>query len=1043
MVSSSSESIAGRPSATAVVASTPPGSPPEAALTFLFTDVEGSTRLWEQYPREMQGALERHDRILHTAITAAAGGVVKTTGDGLMAVFADAGAAVSAAMSAQRALAAEPWPATCPIRVRMGIHTGDAEARGGDYFGPAVYRAARIMAVGHGGQVLLSGVTAGLVEAGLPAGRTLRDLGQHRLKDLGRAERLVQVAETGLPSEFPPLATLDRRPNNLPIQASAFVGRDAVLRDLRARLDDPAIRLVTLTGPGGTGKTRLALRAAADQIDRFPDGVFFVDLVPAIDADGVLGLIASTVGVADSTERSPLNELRRHFRSQGVLLVLDNFEQAAAAGPILLDLLADCPGLKLLVTSRQALRVRGENVVSVPPLSLPEATDRAGTADELSQFEAIQLFVERARAVRSDFRLTDENAAAVAEICRRLDGLPLAIELATARMNLFTPEALRDRLGSRLKLLGGGARDLPARQRTLRATIEWSYQLLDPPEQRLLALLSVVAGAAVEAVEATAAGLDAAAGVALAPLDGLGSLLDKSLVLQAERSGGDESPRIVLLETIREYAAEQLASRPEFAAAARDHHARYFADLATNVSAPAADPDGVAAGDAVALESDNLRIAWRHWVAQRDLDRLKELKVVLWPLYDRRGWYHATVEVVRDMLGVLTSLPDRADHWQDELTLRTTLARALTLLRGYTGEVEDAYADALRLLADHPDVPLLFPVLRSLASFHGFRGEVDRSIEYGQEILGLADAEDSPSMRVDGNAILGSNIGFSGRLDEGLASLDEAIRIFEADGYRPRRLRLGLDVRVSSLTTSACFLWLLGRPDAAMARSDRAVAFAGELDHPYSLAYAHFHSGFLHHWRLEPEIVAARATAAIRVADASDLPIWRALGTCLLGASTSALGRPAEGLRQIADGLDQYQDLRTPPVFWPFLRFTQAGAHVQAGSEAPGLALIDEAIAMGGPTNPIAPLFHVVRGDLSLVGPRPDVAEATASYERAFAMAAELGARGPQLRAAARLCRVAGAAERPARVEALRAVMAGFTEGHTTPAFVEAAKLVR
>ena len=1020
----------------------PSAARPDEPLTFLFTDVEGSTRLWEQYPREMQSALERHDVILRSAIADAAGDVVKTTGDGLMAVFDTPVAAVSAAIAAQHGLLTESWPAMCAIRVRMGIHTGEAEARGGDFFGPAVNRAARIMAVGHGGQILLSGATVGGLDGGVPATATLRDLGDHRLKDLGRPEHLFQIADRDLPSEFPPLATLDRRPNNLPTQASAFVGRDAVLQDLRQRLDDADIRLVTLTGPGGTGKTRIALRAAADQIDRFTDGVFFVDLITATDSDGVLALIVSAVGLADATERSPLNELRRQLRAQRVLLVLDNFEQVTVAGPVLLDLLSDCPGLKLLVTSRQALRVRGENVVSVPPLSMPAASANATTAVELSQFEAIQLFVERARAVRSDFRLTDDNASAVAEICRRLDGLPLAIELATARMNLFSPEALRDRLGSRLKLLGGGARDLPKRQQTLRATIEWSYQLLEPAEQRLLELLSVFAGSSVEAVEAVATGLDEAAGVELNALDGLSSLLDKSLVRQADSTDGDGGQRIVMLETIREYAAEQLDAHTGFAAATRDHHALYFVDYAAVASNEGADLESSVDSDAVALESDNLRLAWRHWVAQRDLGRLKQLKGVLWPLYDRRGWYHATVEVIRDMLGVLAAIPDRPDHWQEELTLRTTLARALTLLRGYTGEAEDAYVEALALLQDHPDVPLLFPVLRNLASFHGFRGEIDKALDYGHQIMRLADAEGDPSMRVDGNFIIGADSGFAGDLATGMVHLDEAIRAFETEGFRPRRFRLGLDVRVSCLTTSAFFLWLMGRPDRAVERADRAVAIATELDHPYSLAYGLFHSGFLHLWRREPELVRARATAAMRVAEASDIPIWSALGTCLLGAATSALGRPAEGLRQIADGLDQYQDLRTPPIFWPFIRFIQAGAQVDAGIPGPGFPLIDEAIAMGGPTNPIAPLFHIVRGDLSMAGPSPSTAAATECYEEAFAMAERLGARTPQLRAAGRLCAIAADEERPARLAALRAVHASFSEGLAAPDLVEAAALL-
>jgi tetratricopeptide (TPR) repeat protein len=297
-------------------------------------------------------------------------------------------------------------------------------------------------------------------------------------------------------------------------------------------------------------------------------------------------------------------------------------------------------------------------------------------------------------------------------------------------------------------------------------------------------------------------------------------------------------------------------------------------------------------------------------------------------------------------------------------------------------------------------------------------------------------------MRVDGNAMLGADTGFNGQLETGLRYLDEAIEAFESGGYRPRRLRFGIDVRVSCLTTSGFFLWLLGYPDRAVERADRAVALAADLDHPYSLAYAFYHSGFLHHWRREPEIVLSNATEALRVAESSNLPIWRALGTCLLGAATSALGRPDEGIQQIADGLDQYRGLRTPPVFWPFLRFIQAGAYVEAGTPGPGFPLADEAIQLGGPDSVPAPLVHVVRGDLSLLGPEPDVAAATASYEHAYAVAEGFGARMPQLRAATRLARIATDADRRARLEALRAVHATFTEGFAAPDLVEAAELL-
>jgi predicted ATPase len=831
----------------------------------------------------MRSALARHEVLLREAIAGSNGEVVKSTGDGMMAVFGAPSDAVAAGIAAQRALLDEPWPEGCAIRVRMGIHSGEAESRGGDYFGPAVNRTARIMSAGHGSQILLSEATVGLIDGGLPDDAMLRDLGEHRLKDLGRPARMYQLGYPGLPSEFPPLATLDFRPNNLPTETSAFVGRDAELRAIRQRLDDDNIRLLTLTGPGGTGKTRLAIRAAADQVDRFTDGVYFVDLITATDGDAVLALMVAAMGLPETVERSPLEELRSRLRGQQVLLVLDNFEQVMVAAPTIVALLAECPGLKILVTSRQALRVRGENVVSVPPLSLPGAAVGAMSADQVSQFEAIQLFVERARGVRSDFRLTDDNAAAVAEICRRLDGLPLAIELATARLNLFSPEALRDRLAGSLKALGSGARDLPARQQTLRATIEWSYQLLTPSEQRLFEILSVFADSSVEAVEGVAAGVDAATGMELDALDGLSSLLDKNLIRQVDPTDGDPMQRVVMLETIKAYATKRLDAQPELATAAHDSHARYFVDLAREASNEPA---------AAAAELDNLRIAWRHSVAEQNRERLYVLRDVLWPIYESRGWYQATIEFTDDLLGVLAASPDSPDRWQSELTLMTKRARAMMLLRGYTAEAERAYADALALVQEHGEVPQVFPVLRSLGAFHAFRGEFAKGIGYANEIIRLAGAEGDGSMIVDGYSMLGANTGFGGQLETGLGYLDQAIAAFEGGDYQPRRLRLGLDPRVSCLTTSGFFLWLLGYPDQAVGRADRAVALATELDHPYSLAYAFYHAGYLHLWRQEAEVVQNRAAAALRVAETSDLPIWRALATVLSGAATSALGRP-------------------------------------------------------------------------------------------------------------------------------------------------------
>ena len=839
------------------------------------------------------------------------------------------------------------------------------------------------------------------------------------------------------------MSTLDLRPNNLPTETSAFVGREAELRAIRERLDDGDARLLTLTGPGGTGKTRLAIRAAADQIDRFTDGVYLVDLVTATDAEAVVALTAAAVGLAETVDRSPLDELRRRLRGQRVLLVLDNFEQVTVAAPILLELLANCPNLKILVTSRQALRIRGEHVISVPPLTLPSTAARTTTASEMSQFEAIQLFVERARAVRSDFRLTDDNAAAVTEICRRLDGLPLAIELATARLNLFSPEALRDRLANSLKALGTGPRDLPARQQTLRATIEWSYQLLGPSEQRLFELLSVFAGGSVEAIEAVSAGLDEAAGTPLDALDGLGSLLDKSLVSEPAGSDGDGATRVAMLKTIKGYATERLDAQPEFAAAAHEAHARYYVQLAVDTSAGSdEEPGGGASADRLAGEIDNLRIAWRHSVDRRELSRLWALRDPMWAFYDGRGWYAATIELINDLIGVVEATPDNPDRWQMEVKLRTTLARAMTLESGYSDEAEDAYRAAYTIIKEHGNVPQFFPVLRNLGSFHGLRGEFAKGIHYANEILRLAETEDDASMRMVGYAMLGADTGFGGQLDEGLRHLDEAIRTFESTGFRSRQLRFGIDTRVSTLTTSGFFLWLQGYPDRAVERADRGVALAREIDHPYSLAYAYYHSGFLHLWRREGELVRDRAEAALEVATTTGLPVWQALSTCLLGAATSALGQPDEGIRRMSDGIDQYHGLRTPPVFWPMIRFMQAGAHVDGRSPEAGMTLVDDGLAIAGDDGVVGPLLHVVRGDLSLLAADADPAAATASFERAWSLAGSVGARMPQLRAAVRLCRCVSDAERADRLEALRVLHATFTEGSSTPDLQDATELL-
>jgi predicted ATPase/class 3 adenylate cyclase len=1014
--------------------------PGSGTLIFLFTDVEGSTRLWEQFPQAMKAALERHDSILQAAIAASNGQVVKTTGDGIMAVFPSAAAATNACLAAQRDLAAEPWGATGALRVRMGLHAGEAATRSHDYFGPVVNRTARIMAVGHGGQVLLSAAAAELVADQLPDGAGLRDLGRHRLKDLGRPERLMQLVHPDLADGFPPLATLDRRPNNLPTQTSTFVGRDGELEEVGRWLEDEAVRLLTLTGPGGTGKTRLALRAAVDQLDRFEDGVFFVDLAAVRAAEDVPAAIARAIGLSETSGQALLEDLKDRLRQQHTLLVLDNFEQVTTAAPMTVELLEACHGLKLLVTSREALRVRPEQLYPVPPLSLPRETLGLQSAADLAGCEAVQLFVERAQAVRADFRLTEENTDAVADICRRLDGLPLAIELATARLGLFSPEALRDRLGSRLRLLRGGARDLPARQQTLRATIEWSYQLLEPGEQRLFELLSVFSGGGVEAMEAVAGELDRLTGMPVDILDGLASMVDKSLVRQADAGVG--KPRLVMLETIREYAAERLDDQPEFRTAARRAHAAYFADFARRQSEQLTGQRREPALAAMTVDLENLHLAWDHWVAANDLDQLNKLVDSLWLLYDARGWYHDTVRLTTDLLEVLSSAESTPDRVLQEVTLRTSLARALMATKGYTPEVEEVYARTLELFEGR-QVPQLFPVLRNLASFYNFRGEFDKGARMAEAILRLADQEQDASMLVDGHLLMGANLAFLNDLHGGLAHLDQAIASFRSEPYPARRYRLGNHPAVVCLTTSAFTLWALGHPDRGRQRADEAVALATGLEHPLSLAYGLFHAGYLHLWRREPDLVRDRAEQLLRLVDEHDFPIWRALGTCLLGAATAAAGQVEEGLGKVRQGVDLYQGLKTPPVFWPMLRALEAGTYALAGRVEDGLAMVDEAleIASRGSGTSVLPEFQLLRGDLLLALPQGSDPEPW--FQRAFDLAERLDARMPQLRAAVRLCRLGQGrdGDQPG-AQRLRAVYSTFTEGFTTADLTEARALI-
>ncbi len=545
-------------------------------MTLLFTDIEGSTRLWEAEPEAMTRGLRRHDEILRSAIELAGGYVFKTVGDAFNAAFATAEAALDAAIAAQRALVGQDWPTSNPIRVRMGLHTGTCEERDDDYFGPAVNRVARLESAAHGGQVLLSGATAELLWQSLPAGATLRDLGAHRLKDLGRPEQVFQLEADFLPGSFPALASLDNPdlPNNLPGQLSAFIGRERELAEVLALAG--AARLVTLTGSGGSGKTRLALQAAVELLDSAADGVWFADLAPVTDGSQVAGAVAAALKQPDHSQPEVLASVSEALSCQDAVIVLDNCEHVIEdAARLCEQLIRHCPRIRFLATSREPLGIEGERVYRVPSMSLPPK-DAIAAAD-LSGSDSVTLFVERARSHEPGFVLDDAAASLVATICRRLDGIPLALELAAARLSSMALRHLSDRLDQRFRLLTGGNRNALPRQQTLQATVDWSFDLLSQAERETMRRLSVFAGGfELEAAEAICAegGIDA-----VDVLDLLGSLVDKSLVL-AERTS--ESVRYRLLETVRQYAAQELfksAGEAELMAI-RDRHAEYYLRLA-------------------------------------------------------------------------------------------------------------------------------------------------------------------------------------------------------------------------------------------------------------------------------------------------------------------------------------------------------------------------------------------------------------------------------------------------------------------------------
>ena len=589
--------------------------------------------MWQAQPHKMKNTLAIHDRILHHTIEANRGWVFKTVGDAFCAAFDTAMDGLMAALDAQRELAKEDWDPDTPVRVRMSVHTGEAEERDRDYYGPALNRTARLESIGYGGQTLVSLVVAELVRDTLPDDVSLKEMGAHRLKDLTRPEMVFQVMHPDLKTEFPPLKSLDQLPHNLPVQPTPLIGREKEIRHISDMLATGENRTVTLTGPGGMGKTRLALQISADLLEKFEDGAFFVDLAPLRNPDLLPSTIAQIFRLQETGNRTILEVLIDFLKDRYMLLMLDNFEQIMAASGHVVRILSSCAGIRILVTSREPLHIRGEAVFQVPPLSVPDKGDsKSPNLEKITQYEAVRLFINRAIAAKQDFHVTNKTAPMIAEICQKLDGIPLAIELAAARIKLLSPQAILDRLEHRLRLLSGGIHDLPARQQTLRATMDWSYDLLDDQCKELFIMLSVFSGGfTLEAVEAVCVHNNPAVDVMI----GLESLVDKSLVFPEDRENGE--PRFHLLETIREYGIEKLTQNTERQTTLLSRHANFFRDFASQANPALLGAEAKVWLDNLDTEIDNLRESLS-WYRKNDNNQaLLSLCADLWRFWQIRG----------------------------------------------------------------------------------------------------------------------------------------------------------------------------------------------------------------------------------------------------------------------------------------------------------------------------------------------------------------------------------------------------------------------
>ncbi len=736
-------------------------------LTFLFTDIQSSSLLWEQSPASMRIALAQHDALLKDTVDAHNGRIVKTTGDGLLAVFESASDGIAAALEGQRCLADENWPAeTGPLRVRMGLHSGESQERDADFFGPVVNRAARIMSVGFGGQILLSSFTTELAVGQLPPDASLLDLGEHCLRDLALPEHLYQLCHPQLEQLFPPLKSLAAYLHNLPIQLTSFIGREHELDEVKRLLDQT--RLLTLLGPGGTGKTRLMLQAAAGVIDRYPEGVWFVELAALADPEMLVNQVASILGVREQPGRPILEVLAVYLRTKQVLLLLDNVEHLVTECARFAEyLLLHCPRAKIMVTGREALFISGETILQVPSMTLPEIDERS--MEGVRSSEAVQLFIARAQAALPDFELTPSNVPATVEIVRRLDGIPLAIELAAARLRMLSVEQIAARLHDLFRLLTGGRRTALPRQQTLQALIDWSWNLLDEPERILLRRLSVFSGGLTLEAAQSVAGFDD-----LDTFEGLEQLANKSLVVVDRLEGGQV--RYHLLESIRQYARDRLFEAGE-GKDLRDQHAAYFAALILEAYHKVMGREMLVWLKHVRQELDNIRAALE-WAMESDPElalqmsgRLFTSRSLWFSPSEARRWLEHSIAIGKN----LSVAEGKVRQHQINLGLAMSSLTGINFGQGRNDEgvaIGKQAVEVLRLTGATEELAYAL-AMKGFALV--FTGQWEAAREASQEAFDIASTHGYAWIQAMSLATLAWSDGLSGELDEAQIRLQEAM----------------------------------------------------------------------------------------------------------------------------------------------------------------------------------------------------------------------------------------------------------------------------